>query len=89
MLDRLAGGPAKVTDLAAPFAMALPSASKHIRVLEQAGLVRRAIDGRVHRCTLDPAALEVVETWLAGNRRLWRATPQSLARFAEDGGEGG
>lgn len=84
MLRRLAQGPAMVTELAAPFAMSLPSASKNLKVLEAAGLVERAVSGRVHRCALDPDALRDADTWLDFYRGFWGGTLESLARYVED-----
>lgn len=83
LLARLAHKPAKITDLAAPFAMSLPAVSRHIRVLEQAHLVRRTIDGRVHRCSLDARALKRVDTWLNHYRHFWEGTLDSLAAYVE------
>lgn len=83
MLSRLARGPARVTDLAAPFAMSLPAASQHLRVLEHAGLVRRTVDGRVHHCALDAGPLHRADAWLAHYRRFWDDTLARLADFAE------
>jgi DNA-binding transcriptional ArsR family regulator len=67
ILSRLDLGPATVGELAAPFAMSLPAVSKHIRVLESAGLVRRRRRGRTRVVRLDPAVLAGAEEWL---RRL-------------------
>jgi len=83
LLARLREGPAKVTDLAEPFAMSLPTVSKHIKVLERAALVRRAVDGRIHRCTLSAEPLADVEQWLEHYRVFWRDTLEALARYAE------
>ncbi len=85
LLARLAGGPERVTDLARPFAMALPTVSKHIRVLEQAGLLARTVEGRVHQCALAAAPLRDAEDWLAHYRPFWDETLASLARYAEQG----
>ncbi len=79
MLLRLGHGPTTVSDLAEPFAMSLPGASKHLRVLEDAGLVRREVDGRIHRCSLDPAPLEQADAWLSENRKFWQQQLSSLA----------
>jgi DNA-binding transcriptional ArsR family regulator len=84
LLGRLARGPAMITELARPFAMSLPAVSRHIRVLESAGLVSRAVDGRVHHCALNPAPLGSVEDWLRGYRQFWRENLQSLARYVEE-----
>jgi DNA-binding transcriptional ArsR family regulator len=88
LLARLARGAAAITALAAPFAMTLPAVSKHIRVLERAGLVERSIDGRVHRCSLEAEPLKNVEHWLAYYRPFWEDTLQAFADYAErdDGG---
>ena len=84
LLSRLAGRPAMITELAKPFAMSLPAVSRHIRVLESAGLVRREVDGRVHHCSLRPAPLKTVEAWLTHYRRFWEGKLEALARFVED-----
>ena len=83
LLARLAHAPAKITDLAAPFDMSLPAVSRHIRVLEDARLVRRTVDGRVHQCSLRVGPLKTVESWLAHYGRFWHGTLDSLAEFVE------
>jgi DNA-binding transcriptional ArsR family regulator len=83
LLARLTHGPAIVTELAKPFAMSLPAASKHLRVLERARLISRNIDGRVHRCTLAPGPLREAEEWLNHYRSFWTETLDGLARYAE------
>jgi len=88
MLRRLARAPATVGELAEPFAMTLPAASKHLRVLERAGLLNRRIDGRVHRCSLDSRQLGEVRRWLDHYQRFWDETLDSLARHvATDAGD--
>jgi len=71
ILDRLTAGPSRVTDLAAPFAMSLNAVSKHIKVLEQAGLVRRTQQGREHTLELDPAPLREVARWASHYEQFW------------------
>jgi DNA-binding transcriptional ArsR family regulator len=71
ILARLASGEARVTDLAAPFAISLNSVSKHIRILERARLVRRRRCGREHRLALDPRPLDALASWLDEQRTLW------------------
>lgn len=83
LLSRLAAGPAIVTELAAPHAMSLAAVSKHIRVLERAGLVARTVDGRIHRCALAPGPLREIEHWLDFYRRFWSETLDAIARHAE------
>lgn len=60
--------------LGEPFDIAQPTASKHLRVLEDAGLVKRRIDGRVHWFRIEPAPLDEVDHWLARHRRFWQRT---------------
>jgi DNA-binding transcriptional ArsR family regulator len=84
LLKRLATGPAMVGELAKPIAMTRIAVSKHLRVLENAGLVSRAIDGRMHRCSLRSQPLQEVEQWLAGYRAFWTDKLEALARFAEE-----
>ena len=83
MLARLSHGPTMVTELAAPFAMSLPSVSKHLKVLEQAGLVQRAVDGRVHRCSLGVVPLRQLERWLDHYRGFWDDGLAALADYVE------
>lgn len=83
LLARLAKAPAKITDLAAPFDMSLPAVSRHVRVLESAHLVRRSVDGRVHRCSLDAKPLKTVDAWLKHYRTFWTGTLDALAEYVE------
>jgi DNA-binding transcriptional ArsR family regulator len=73
ILARLADGAATVNELAAPFELTLPAISKHIKVLERAGLVMRGQRAQYRPCALDPAPLEVVSTWAAQYRPIWEA----------------
>jgi len=83
LIARLARESAMITELAAPFAMSLPAISRHVKVLERAGLIRRTVDGRIHRCTLDAQALQTVEGWLDHYRQFWAANLESLAEYFE------
>jgi len=83
LLARLAESPAMVTELAEPFALSLPAVSRHIRVLEQARLIRRRVDGRMHRCALSLEPLRTVDDWLRDYRRFWDANLDALARYVE------
>src|SRR4051812_23069433 len=78
MLRRLASGQRTIGELAAPFSMSFPAASKHVRVLERAGLVRRRIEGRTHICQLDPAPLAAAEGWLRFYETFWTAQFDAL-----------
>lgn len=71
VLERLGRGPASVSDLAAPFDMALPSFVQHLGVLEESGLVRSKKQGRVRTYHLAPRRLKQAESWLARQRSLW------------------
>jgi DNA-binding transcriptional ArsR family regulator len=83
MLARLAEGSAKVTELAEPFEMSLPAVSKHLKVLEEAGLVSRNIEGRVHHCTIEPEPLRDASEWIDTYRQFWDETLESLAHYVE------
>jgi DNA-binding transcriptional ArsR family regulator len=83
LLKRLSAGPAMVTQLAAPFAMSRIAVGKHLRVLEEAGLVSRNVEGRVHRCSLNGRPLHEVEKWLEDYRLFWTQKLDALATFAE------
>jgi DNA-binding transcriptional ArsR family regulator len=78
LLAQLALGPSKVTDLARPFRMSLPAVSKHLRILEKAGLVSRVVKGRVHRLSLKGEPLEQVEVWLDPFRSYWEHALRAL-----------
>jgi DNA-binding transcriptional ArsR family regulator len=71
MLRRLADEEHSVTALAAPFAMSLAAASKHIQMLERAGLVHREVQGRTHLCRLNAEALADADEWLSFYRKFW------------------
>lgn len=71
MLGRLSAGQLTVGELAAPLAMSLAAASKHVQVLEKAGLVRREVSGRQHICRLDPAPLASALDWLRFYEPFW------------------
>ncbi len=87
ILARLASGEASVTELAKPYDMSLPAVSKHLRVLESAGLVARSKDGRVHRCRLEAAPMKSAADWMAHYRQFWEAQLDSLQRYLENSTE--
>lgn len=78
MLRELAGGEHTVSELAEPFSMSLAAASKHIKVLENAGLIEREIEGRVHRCRLAAAPLKDAHAWLSAYESFWSARLDAL-----------
>ena len=71
ILARLAGGEASVTELAAPFKMSLPAISKHLKVLERAGLIARGREAQWRPCRLEPEALKTVADWVEEYRQFW------------------
>lgn len=81
VLERLAQGSASTTELAQPFAMALPSFAQHLDVLERCGLVRSSKLGRVRTYTLETAPLAEVGDWLARQRSTWEQRLDQLDRF--------
>ena len=83
MVAMLAQGSASVSELARPFDFSLPAASKHLRVLEEAGLVVREKEGRVHRCTLVPAPMDEAAAWLEEQRAFWEGSLDSLVQHLE------
>jgi DNA-binding transcriptional ArsR family regulator len=80
ILARLAEGPSTITELAAPFEMTLPAVSKHLRVLERAGLMRRERDGWYHYCHLEAEPLESAVAFLGKYRPFWEDTLGALAQ---------
>src|SRR5246127_5009612 len=78
ILARLALGETAVTELAKPFAMSLPAVSKHLKVLERAGLIARGREAQWRPCRIEPRALKDVDDWLAFYRRFW---DESLGRL--------
>lgn len=84
MLDELAKGERSVGELAAPFEMSLAAASKHIKVLEKAGLIRREVRGRSHICRLDPGPLASAHEWLSFYERFWTGRLDALDRLLRE-----
>jgi DNA-binding transcriptional ArsR family regulator len=86
MLRELADGERTVSELAEPFSMSLAAASKHIKVLENAGLIRREVRGRTHLCRLDPGPLASAHEWLSFYERFWSSRLDVLEQLlrAED-----
>jgi DNA-binding transcriptional ArsR family regulator len=86
ILDRLTRGPARVTDIAEPIDMSLAGVSKHLRMLERAGLVRRARRGREHTLTLDARPLRRVVQWTSRYQRFWNERLDRLEAFFDQRG---
>jgi DNA-binding transcriptional ArsR family regulator len=84
ILARLARrGETSVSDLAAPYTMSLPAVSKHLRVLQDAGLLSRQQDGRVRRCRLRAQPMKLAAAWIEHYRQFWEGQLDSLARYLE------
>ena len=84
MLRRLADGEWNLSELAAPLRMSFPAASKHVRVLERARLVRRRVVGRTHLCRIEAKPLKAANEWLENYRRNWEASFQRLDALLEE-----
>jgi DNA-binding transcriptional ArsR family regulator len=81
ILARLALGEVSVNELAEPFEMSLPAVSKHLKVLEHAGLISRGRDAQFRPCKLEPGTLRIVDSWLEDYRRLWEQRPDRLEGY--------
>ena len=84
ILARLSSGEAAVTELAEPFAMSLPAISKHLKVLERAGLIARGREAQWRPCRIAPGGLKGVDDWLAHYRRFWEASLDRLDAYIKD-----
>ncbi len=83
IVERLRDGEATVGELAEPFAMSLAAVSKHVKVLERAGLVRQRPEGRLRRCRLAPEPLREADAFLARYRPFWTSSLDALAEVFE------
>ena len=81
MVERLALGPASVSELAKPLAMSLSAVMQHLAVLEESGLVRSEKVGRVRTCRIDPKAISTAERWLNERRQQWEQRFDRLGAF--------
>ena len=84
ILTRLAAGEASVMELAEPFAMSQPAISKHLKVLERAGLISRGRDAQRRPCKLEAVPLAVASEWIEGYRKFWEASYQRLDAVLEE-----
>lgn len=84
MLARLALGEKTVGELAEPFAMSFAGASKHVKVLEEAGLIRREVRGRTHICTLEAGPLASADQWLRHYEQFWTSRLDTLERLLRE-----
>jgi len=83
MLRRLAAREHSIGDLAQPFRMSFAAASKHVRVLERAGLVRRRVQGRSHICRIEAKPLAAADEWLCFYEKFWRTQLEALDAVLE------
>ena len=81
ILDSLAGGSLAVSELAAPHGMSLPGFLKHLKVLEQAGLIEREKEGRVVSCELSAAPMQAAAAWMSRYEKFWTDKLDALARY--------
>ena len=83
LLGRLANGPARVTELAEPHGMSVNAVSKHLFVLERAGLIHRTRKGHIQACVLDAAPMATADEWIRSYRRYWSRQIDRFAEFVE------
>jgi DNA-binding transcriptional ArsR family regulator len=88
ILARLAQGEATVNELADPFEISLPAISRHLKVLEGAGLISRGRAAQWRPCRLEPERLKAVDDWLSPYRRFWEQSLDRMAAYLEEFGEG-
>jgi DNA-binding transcriptional ArsR family regulator len=84
MLARLAAGEASVTELAEPFSMSLPAVSRHLKVLERAGLISRSRSAQWRPCRLAPGPLKEATEWLDAYRRFWDESLDNLVDYLKE-----
>jgi DNA-binding transcriptional ArsR family regulator len=89
IVERLTGGPASVSELAAPLPMSLPAVMLHLKVLEESGLVVSEKKGRVRTCRIEPKMLSEAERWVGERRRMWERNLDRLGAFLDETAEDG
>jgi DNA-binding transcriptional ArsR family regulator len=87
IVERLAAGPATVGQASRGLGLSKPAVTKHVRILEDAGLVKRAVEGREHRLRLETDSMSEAERWIERHRELWERKFDAVERYL--GGEGG
>jgi DNA-binding transcriptional ArsR family regulator len=87
VIERLAAGPATVGEATRETGVSKPTLSKHLRVLEEAGIISRVVDGRTHRLTLEVDALRPASEWISEQRRRWEGLFGAVESYLEDGHE--
>lgn len=84
ILARLSAGEASVAELAKPFKVSAPAITRHMKVLEEAGLLSRRKQGRVHRCRLEERRMKQAQQWLETHRKFWNAKLDALERYLKE-----
>ena len=89
IVERLSAGPATVGEATRDFGVSKPTISRHLRLLEEAGIVSRVIDGRTHRLALRPEALAEASDWIEAQRRRWERLLDTVGEYLEERKERG
>lgn len=84
MLAQLSRGPATIGELGAPYEMSKAAVTKHIKVLERAGLLRRDVQGRAHHCAMEPDSLALAQRWVAQVTEFWEARFDTLSDYLDE-----
>jgi len=84
LVERLAAGPATVSELAKPLPMSLPAVMLHLKVLEESGLIKSQKQGRLRTCRIDPMRLSEAERWVAERRQMWERNLDRLGQFLDE-----
>ncbi len=84
ILARLSSGEATIAELAKPFKVSAPAISKHMRILEEAGLLSRNKHGREHHCRLEQKRMKYAEDWIEQHRKLWNERLDALQRYLKE-----
>ena len=87
MIERLARGRLSISEVSAGIAMSQPAISKHVKILEQSGLVRREVTGRVHHLELTPKAMDAATVWIETQRKYWNAALDRLDVYLTESSE--
>jgi DNA-binding transcriptional ArsR family regulator len=87
IVERLARGRLSITEVAAGISMSQPAISKHVKILEQSGLIRRKVEGRVHHLELSPKAMEGATLWIERQRKYWNAALDRLDAYLTESAE--
>jgi len=83
MIARLSRGPASVSELARPLPISLPAVLQHLQALEASGLIATHKTGRVRTCRIEPQALSVAESWIAGQRAVWEGRVDRFESYVD------